>query len=297
VELKQSRKSPDPAQASAGWANAEQAEFWSERAPTWVELEDRLEEVSGPPGLLAMDRLGLRRGQRLVDLGCGAGRTTLELASRVGPDGAVLGVDIAAEMLVRARERVESAGSKNVEFLLADVQSHELGEDRFDSAYSRFGVMFFSDPVAAFANVHRALKPGGVLSFVCWQSVFDNEWMLVPGTAVMSVTGSPPPVLEPGQPGPFSLADADRTRSVLEGAGFSHVAIEPHNDVVAITEDRISEVAFTSVRVGAAREMLRQSDEETERRAVDAVEEALHSKVEEGEVRVSRGVLLVTARA
>ena len=120
-------------------------------------------------------------GQRVVDLGCGSGRTTLELAARVGPGGEAVGVDISAGMLARARERAARSGTGNVEFVYADVQVHELGEALFDAAYSRFGVMFFADPVAAFANIRKALRPGAVLSFVCWQSVFDNEWMLHPG--------------------------------------------------------------------------------------------------------------------
>ena len=147
----------DPAVA---FANIEQAEFWSELAPTWLELEDQLEEVGGPPGELAMDRLELLPGQRVVDLGCGSGRTTLELAARVGPGGEVVGVDISAEMLARGRERAARLGAGNVEFVHADAQVHDFGEARFDAAYSRFGVMFFTDPVAAFANVRTALRPG-----------------------------------------------------------------------------------------------------------------------------------------
>jgi SAM-dependent methyltransferase len=116
------------------FANIEQAEFWSQLAPTWLELEDQVEKVGGLPGQLAMDRLNLLPGQRVVDLGCGAGRTTLELASRVGRDGEVVGIDIAAEMLARGGERAARLGTGNIEFLHADVQAHDLGEGRFDAA-------------------------------------------------------------------------------------------------------------------------------------------------------------------
>ena len=286
--------SRDPA---AAFANVEQAEFWSQLAPTWLELEDQLEEVARLPGELAMDRLGLRPGQRVADLGCGSGRTTLELASRVGPAGGAVGVDISAEMLARGRERAARAGARNIEFAHADVQVHDLGEARFDAAYSRFGVMFFADPVAAFANVRRALRPGGVLSFVCWQSVFDNEWMLIPGAAVASVTGSLPPMPGPGEPGPFSLADPGRVRAVLEAAGFGSVIVAPHADQVVISEDRIPEAALASVRVGGVREALRDAGQQTRKRALAAIEEALRARVQDGEVRASRGVLLVTGSA
>jgi SAM-dependent methyltransferase len=283
--------------SNVSFANPEQAEFWSQLAPTWLELEDQLEEVGGPPGQMAMDRLGLLPGQRVVDLGCGSGRTTLDLAARVGPDGEVLGVDIADEMLAAGRERVERLGLTNVEFLHADVQTHDLGDARFDAAYSRFGVMFFADPVAAFRNVRRALRREGVLSFACWQSVFDNEWMLLPGMAAMEVTGSLPPMPGPEEPGPFSLADPDRVRSVLAAAGFDHVEVVHHNDWVSITEQRIPEVALTSSRIGAVPEALRDADHETRERVITAIENALRARLQNGEVRASRGVLLVAARA
>ena len=284
----------DPA---AAFANIEQAEFWSRLAPTWLELEDQMEEVGGPPGELAMDRLELQPGQRVIDLGCGSGRTTLELAARVGPGGEVAGVDISAEMLARGRERAARVGTGNVAFVHADVQVHELGEARFDAAYSRFGVMFFADPVAAFANIRRALRPRGVLSFVSWQSVFDNEWMLIPGAAVAQVTGSLPPMPGPGEPGPFSLADPGRVRAVLDAAGFGSVTVAPRADYVVISEGRIPEVARASVRVGAVREALRDADDDTRQRALAAIEEALRARVQDGQVRASRGVLLVTGSA
>ena len=279
------------------FVNIEQAEFWSQLAPAWLELEDQLEEVGRLPGELAMDRLDLLPGQKVVDLGCGSGTTTLELAARVGPCGEVAGVDISAEMLARGRERAARAGAGNIEFVHADVQVHDLGEARFDAAYSRFGVMFFADPVAAFANVRRALRPGAALSFVCWQSVFDNEWMLIPGAAVASVTGSLPPMPGPGEPGPFSLADPGRVRAVLEAAGFGSVAVEPHGDQVVISEDRIPEVALTSVRVGGVREALRDADQQTRERALAAIDEAMRARLQDGQVRASRGVLLVTGSA
>lgn len=279
------------------FANMDQAKFWSELAPTWLELEDQLEELSGLPGQLAMDRLGLLPGQKVADLGCGGGRTTLELAARVGSRGEVVGFDISAEMLARGRDRAARLGVGNVAFEHADVQVHGLGEARFDAAYSRFGVMFFTDPVAAFGNVRRALRPGGTLSFVCWQGVFDNEWMLIPGAAVVTVTGSLPPMPGPDEPGPFSLADPARVRAVLEAAGFGSITVAPHADHVVISEDQIPEVALTSMRLGGVRDALREADEDTRQRVLAAIEDAFRDRVEDGEVRPSRGVLLVTASA
>ena len=177
------------------------------------------------------------------------------------------------------------------------MQADDLGEAVFDAAFSRCGVMFFAEPIAAFANVRRALRPGGLLSFVCWQNVFENEWMLVPGMAVASVTGSVPPLPAPGEPGPFSLADPDHVQAVLTGAGFDRIDVMPHNDAVVRAEDRIADIARISTRVGAARDALRDADDGTRRRAVEAVESALRERAEDGYVRASRAVWLVTAQA
>jgi SAM-dependent methyltransferase len=279
------------------FVNTEQAEFWSQQAPTWLDLEEQLEQVAALPGELAMDRLGLLPGQRVVDLGCGPGRTTLELASRVGPGGEAVGVDISAEMLARGRERAAERGIGNVEFVHADVQVHDLGQGRFDAAYSRFGVMFFADPVAAFANVRSALLPGATLSFACWQGVTSNEWVLVPGVAVATVTGALPPMPGPTEPGPFSFADHDRLRAILDAAGYHSIAIEPRDDHIVIAEDQIPEAARASTRVGGIREMLRDADERTRASALAAITEAMRARLENGEVRAARGVLLVTATA
>lgn len=279
------------------FANIEQAEFWSQRTPSWLEFEERTERTAGLLGRLAMDRLGLRPGQRVVDLGCGAGRTTLELASRVGPGGEVVGVDISAGMLAAARGRAARSGAANVEFVHGDVQVHDLGQARFDAAYSRFGVMFFADPVAAFGNVRSALRPGGTLSFVCWQGLLDNEWMLIPRAAAAAVTGSVPPMPGPDEPGAFSLADPDGVRAVLGAAGFGPVDITPRADQVVISEAGIPEAARAGARAGAVREALQDADEPTRERALAAIEAAFRERLQDGEVRASRAVLLVTGRA
>ena len=280
-----------------GIVNTEQAEFWASMAPTWVELEARLESTAGLPGRLAMDLLQLEPGQRVMELGCGTGATILGLAERVGPDGTVVGIDIAEEMLDEARRRAADAGARNVTFVHADVQAHDLGETSYDAAFSRFGVMFYSDPHAAFANVRRAIRPGGRLAFVCWQNVFANEWMLVPGMAVMSVTGTPPSMPEPGAPGPFSLCEPERVHSILEAAGFVDLDVSPYNDVITSPQDEIAAHAAVAVQVGAAREALKDADDATKEKAYQAVVDAYGRKVEDGELRLSRGVLLVTARS
>lgn len=279
------------------FANTDAAEFWSEIAPVWLELEDRLDEVAGPPGRWAMERLALQPGERVLDVGCGLGRTTRALADQVGPKGRVVGLDISDGMLKAARDHAARSGLANIEFVHGDAQVHDIGTDVFDAAYSRFGVMFFSDPVAAFANIRRSIRPGGRISFVCWQGGLENEWMLLPTAAAMAALGATPQIPGPGEPGPFSFADADRVRSILESAGFSSVEIVPRNDTVATKEADIPQVARTSARVGGVREMLRDADEATTRRAIGAMEEAMRARLEDGEVRAKRGVNLVGAVA
>lgn len=277
-------------------ANTDQSEFWSELAPTWVELEARLDAVSGLPGRMAMDRLDPRPGHHLLDLGCGAGGTTLELAARVAPRGSVLGVDIAEGMLGGARRRAKERGVDIVEFLCADVQVHDLGEQRFDGAYSRFGVMFFEDPVAAFSNVRRVLRPGAPLVFACWQTVFDNEWMLLPGAATMSVLGELP-LPGPDQPGPFSLGDPTKLEAVLGDAGFAAVDVEPHRDAVVLSADAVDAQVELTSQIMWSREALRATDESSRARVREAMEAAFAERVEDGELRLSRGFHVVRAVA
>ena len=276
-------------------ANEEQAQFWEGMAPTWIEIEERIETIAEQPGRAAMDALKPRAGDDLVDLGCGTGGTTVALAGMVEPGGTVVGADISSEMLVRARQRAEEMGASNTQFVHADVQTEDFGQARFDGAFSRFGVMFYRDPLKAFGNVRSSLRSGGRLSFVCWQQIFANEWMMVPGMAVMSVTGTPPPVPAEGEPGPFSLSDPGHTRSLLERAGFRDVKAEHHNDLVVMAAGELAKFAATSLRTGAAREALKDADGATLSKAAEAVEAALRERLSGGEVRLTRGYLVVTA--
>lgn len=278
-------------------ANEEQAEFWEGMAATWIEIEERIESTAAEPGRRAFGALNPRPGERILDVGCGTGGTTVAIARMVEPGGQVVGADIASEMLVRARQRADEAGMSNIEFVHADVQTEDFGETRFDAAFSRFGVMFYAEPVLAFANVRRSLRHGGRLAFACWQHIFANEWMLVPGMAVMTATGTPPPMPAEGEPGPFSLADPERVNSVLRDAGFSEVVIAPYNDTLVVPEDEVSRYAATSLRVGAARDALKDADEETRQRAAESVDAALRERLAGGEVRLTRGYLIVSASA
>ena len=204
--------------------NAEQIEYWNEQAgPTWVAMQEALDEQIGPLGLEAMDRAEVQAGEGVIDIGCGCGQSSIELARRVGASGSVLGVDISAPMLARARER--AADLPQARFLQADAQSHAFDPGAADLLFSRFGVMFFEDPAAAFANLRKALRPGGRLVFLCWRGIQFNPWMREPMAAIAELVEMPPPP-PPDAPGPMAFADDARVEGLFRDAGFEAVESE-----------------------------------------------------------------------
>jgi SAM-dependent methyltransferase len=192
----------------------------------WVRLQEQTDAQIDPPGRAAMARLPLLAGQRVLDLGCGCGQTLPQLLELVTPAGAVVGLDVSAPMLKRARER--TAGQAQISLVYGDGQRPPFSDGRFDALYSRFGVMFFADARAAFASLRAALRPHGRLAFVCWQAMARNPWAELPLRAVMRLlpASASPDIVLPDRPGPFSLADADRVRAILGDAGFADVAVE-----------------------------------------------------------------------
>lgn len=239
----------------AAGPNATQITYWNEVVgPTWVAMQDALDTELGALGEQAMDLLAPKPGEHLLDIGCGCGATTLALAQRVGPTGAVTGADISAPMLAVARERAGSAGLAQARFVQADAQTCDF--EPVDGAFSRFGVMFFAGPAAAFANIRRTLKPGGRLAFVCWQALELNPWMTVPLAAITPLLPARPPPPVPGAPGPFAFADGERLRGLLAEAGFTDISITANRAQIG-WGDLDTSVA-TALRVGpvgvAARE-------------------------------------------
>lgn len=205
---------------------AEGSESWDGAlGEQWVAERDRFDDLLRPYGRALLDGAAIVPGETVLDVGCGSGDTTVQVARRVGPEGKVVGIDLSKQMLEAARERVAAESLTNVTFEQGDAQTFAFDEGAFDAVVSRFGVMFFADPAAAFVNLARALRPGGRLTFVCWQDPMKNEWISVPAMAVIQHVGLPEPG-DPLAPGPFSLADGDRLRTLVEGAGVADVRIE-----------------------------------------------------------------------
>ena len=279
--------------------NAEQIEYWNETSgPKWVALADLLDAQIGPLGLLAMERAAVRAGERVLDVGCGCGHTTLELARRVGPRGQVRGLDISAVMLARARQRAAEQRAGGVDFVLADAQTAALERGRFDLVFSRFGVMFFADPPAAFANLRRTLAPGGRLAFVCWQPLPVNPWMALPlaAAAPLIPMPAPPPA---GAPGPFAFGDPERVARILAQAGFSDVSLESVETKLSVAGGGglDAAVSFLLEGVGPTSAALREAGEASREAVRRAVRTALEPCLTPRGVEMGAAVWIATARS
>jgi SAM-dependent methyltransferase len=275
-------------------ANSAQAEYWNAAAgETWAALSDRLDRMIGPLGLATMDALAPATGERIADIGCGCGQTSVELARRVGERGDILGVDISVPMLRVARARADRAGVANARFLEADAQAHPFAPGSAERVFSRFGVMFFSDPIAAFANIRTVLAPGGRLGFVCWQAMGDNPIMTLPLIAALPYLPADEAPADPLTPGPFAFADRDRLFGILKAAGFHDIAITPHRQ--ALTSGDLEETIDTSLKIGPLGRMLRDAPDR-QPKIIEAIRAALTPFVSDAGVFLDSATWIVTAR-
>lgn len=238
--------------------NAEQIEFWNDRAGArWLAADVHLGRTLGPIGDVLVERAAPRVGERVLDVGCGTGRTSAAFANAVTERGRVLGADISAPLLGGAVTRAQELGLSHLTFVQADAQTHDFGTGIYDLVSSRFGVMFFADPVLAFANLATATATGGRLAFVCWRAMIENPWFAEP-LAAMAKHVEPPPAAPPGGPGPFAFADPQHVRSILEHSGWSDVRVEPSDTTLWIGETVdealrfASEIGPTAIALGQA---------------------------------------------
>jgi SAM-dependent methyltransferase len=206
--------------------NVEQMDYWNGAGGEhWVAEQARYDKINAEFGAQVVAALAPQPGDRVLDVGCGNGALTLAIAPQVAPTGFALGLDISGPMVEASRHRAHAARLSNAIFEHGDAQTYQLEEAAFDAMVSRFGVMFFDDPDTAFANLARSLRRGGRIVFTCWQDLLANEWLMVPAGAALAHVPMPD-LGEAGQPGPFSLADPDRVRSILSGAGFANVNVD-----------------------------------------------------------------------
>lgn len=275
--------------------NADQIALWNEDlGQRWVREQARLDATITPFGAAALKAAAARVGEVVLDIGCGCGDTSLDLAKAVSPGGQVLGVDVSAPMLARADARAAEMKLQNVRFAEGDASSAKLGGP-YDLLFSRFGVMFFDDPAKAFAHLRSAMKPGGRMAFVCWRSFAENVWARVPAMAAIGVLGAQKPG-DPFAPGPFALGDADRTRAILEGAGWRDVVMTPFDAPMKMGRD-LDDAAWWATQMGPAGAMLREAGEEKREPVIAALREALKPHVTTEGVALPGAVWIVSASA
>ncbi|MEU5719568.1 methyltransferase domain-containing protein [Streptomyces sp. NPDC020403] len=272
--------------------NTGQAQAWNGYEGThWARNHDRWNAVNERFDEPLLAAAAIEEGDRVLDIGCGAGQTT-RLAARRAGSGRATGLDLSAPMLERARESARREGVGNVTFVQGDAQVHAFGPGSFDAVISRFGVMFFADPVAAFATVGRALRPGGRLAFICSADPGRNEWL----QALAALRG----ILPVGDfgaaqgPGMFSLADPDRTREVLAAAGYEHIGTARVDAYGAWGRDADDAASFL-LDSGPGRHLTSQVDPPTAARARRMLADSLRAHEEHGAVRLRSAALLVTA--
>ena len=278
--------------------NEEQAEYWgkSESGVKWLTFEDQIDRVFQPVLDLVLDRAELSDGMRVLDIGCGTGASTLAAARLVGPSGHVLGVDISAHFLDRARARAANESAANVTFQLADAQVEPFEPQDRDAAISRFGVMFFNDNVAAFANIAEALKPGGRMTFAAWGELSGNPWFRIPHIAATSVLGQPPKV-DRNAPGPLAFHDIDRVTGLMAQAGLTDI----HGEAIDLRLNPVGDIEETATlctRLGpAARVLAHFNGTENDAKTIQGkVAEALEHYAEGHVVRLPAKINLYQAR-
>ena len=255
-----------------------------------IAVREPLDQQLAPLGRRAIRALAPRAGERILDVGCGTGQSVLDLAAAVQPGGTVVGVDISAPVAEVARRRVaETAGTT---IIVGDVQTHVFERREFDAAFSRFGVMFFADPTAAFVNIRRALQPGGRLAFVCWRSLDENELDFLPLRA--GAPYLPPDALAAPAAEAFSFAEPDTIRRVLSDAGFDAIEIARHDEPVG--SGGLEPMLQVCLRVGALGRFLRENPEHVEA-AGPAVRAALAARDGPRGPMLNAATWVVTARS
>jgi len=282
--------------------NIDQVEYWNgDVGRRWVDSQERLDRAFRPFTAALIERAAPRRGERVVDVGCGCGELSLALAGQLGAEGRILAVDVSRPMLehARSREKATPAEQAKIEWQEADAAAAPFAAGGFDLLVSRFGVMFFSDPVEAFRNLRRALRPGGRLAMVCWRPMPDNAWVAAPRAAMLQVLPAPA-AMPPDAPGPFAFADAARVGAILAQAGFAGIASAAVDAPLEISTDGAADTALEAavqfaIQVGPAAALLRDTDPAARERAVGAVREALGERVRGGSPALEAACWIYTA--
>jgi ubiquinone/menaquinone biosynthesis C-methylase UbiE len=276
--------------------NADQIAYWNgPGGKRWSDRQAAQDVLLAPVSRALIARSGAGPGERILDVGCGCGSTSIALALSVAPSGFVLGVDISAPMLDVARQVAPK--ELPLDFVLADATVYPFHPGTFDLLTSRFGVMFFADPVLSFANLRRALRPSGRVAFACWREPRDNPWMMAPLQAVYRHVPRLPQV-GPEDPGPFAFALEERVQRILREAGYSDIALERCDLSFDIANGRGLDAAVQSAfEIGPASRALEGHPPEVHVAARESIRETLKSFVRGDSVELAGSIWIVTARA
>jgi SAM-dependent methyltransferase len=274
--------------------NADQISYWNgPDGRHWAKRQQAQDAMLAPISDFLIERSSIRPGECVIDIGCGCGATAIASAEKVGPSGHVSGIDISEPMLARARELAPR--ESQLEFVLADAMVHAFAEASADLVISRFGVMFFAEPERAFANIRTGIRSGGRLAFVCWRQPRENPWMMVPLQAVYQHVPKLPPV-GPEEPGPFAFASAERVDRILRGAGFTNVAIRPHDCLLDLAIGNGLDAAVdAAIEMGPASLALKGHPPDAIDAATASVRKALSSFEKGASVLLPAAIWIVTA--
>jgi len=276
--------------------NADQIAFWN--GPTgqhWTDRQATQDVLLAPVLDILLERVGAKPGDRIVDVGCGCGASTIALAQRVAPNGFALGIDISVPMLSHARELAPKG--LPLDFVLADATLYPFDAAGYDLLVSRFGVMFFAEPAVSFANMRKALRPSGRLVFACWREPRENPWMMAPLQAVYQHVPKLPQ-LGPEDPGPFSFASEERVKRILGEAGFADIAMEPHDLALDVAIGGGLDAAVqTALEMGPSSRALEGHPPETIAAAKASIRETLAPHARGDAVPLKGAIWIVTARA
>jgi ubiquinone/menaquinone biosynthesis C-methylase UbiE len=276
--------------------NADQIAYWNgPGGERWANRQAAQDILLAPVAGLLIDRAKPKVGERIIDVGCGSGATSIAFANKVGPSGYVFGVDVSGPMLARARQSAPKG--LPVDFTLADATIYPFEPASFDLLASRFGVMFFAEPAKSFANLRKGLRSSGRLTFACWREPRENSWMMMPLQAVYQHVPKLPQQ-GPEDPGPFSFASEQRVHRILSEAGFAGIEMEPCKLALDVAIGGGIEAAVRSAQeIGPASRALEGHPAEIRAAAVNSIREALQPFVKGETVALPGAIWIVTARA
>jgi ubiquinone/menaquinone biosynthesis C-methylase UbiE len=279
-------------------ANAAQIDFWNGDAGSgWVRNQEQLDSMLAPLGEAGIESLLAETGLRVLDIGCGCGASSVSLA-RLGCH--VTGVDISAPMLAMARSRI-MGDDIEINFVQQDAATSSF-DGNYDRVFSRFGVMFFDDPVSAFSNIHSALRDTGKLAFVCWRAVQENAWMREPVSIMMkyvrpaadeAVVSKP----DPHAPGPFAFADEDRVRDILTSAGFSNIRLQSLDSAIQIGRGSAQDALHFIEEIGPASRLMSEQTEDSKALIRTDLLQLMEENRSDGQVTMGAACWIVTADA